>query len=505
MSCKSDNSPRRTAYRLPKGVRWSERKGSFQLVLTFPLKAVLLHPSWSRVFRLLSKGKFVSLEQIAGLFKSQDQGKIELFLNDLSRKGFLEQEGFSKLSEYPYVSIIIPVRNRPKEIEACLNSLGKIIYPSEKLEIIVVDDASSDDTPLRISRFPVRLILLKQQRQASYCRNLAAKEARGIILAFIDSDCVADPLWLQELVPVFRDLSVGAVGGLVDSYSSKTPLERYEKVKSPLAVSPRARRSSESDKSFYVPACNLLARRKLFLELGGFKEDLNLGEDVDLSWRMQDSGHQVEFKPAGKVYHRHRNRLSSFCMRRFDYGTSEPLLQKLHPQRSKEMFFPTGAWLFWGSLAFALVFRFFPLLGVGVFIILLDAMRKFLTVRRKRINIVYNALIISTLRTYFAFFYHSCAFVSRYYLIWALAFAPFLPRISVTVFGAHIFTGLGEYMMKKPHLNLVSFLCYFSLDQLSYQLGVWWGCFNNSFFNSVSPRITAKISDSGGKLQKTSR
>ncbi len=114
--------------------------------------------------------------------------------------------------------MIIPVRNRPREIEDCLFSLGKLDYPESKIEIIVVDDASTDHTPQVASEFPVRLISLRDNRQAPYCRNLAAKNAIGEILAFIDSDCLADPFWLKELISAFKDARVAAVGGRVASW-----------------------------------------------------------------------------------------------------------------------------------------------------------------------------------------------------------------------------------------------------------------------------------------------
>ena len=75
-------------------------------------------------------------------------------------------------------------------------------------------------TPLPTARlrvaaqFPVQTLAVRTRRQAAACRNLAARQAKGEILAFMDSDCMADPLWLHELLPTFRDPAVGAVGGL---------------------------------------------------------------------------------------------------------------------------------------------------------------------------------------------------------------------------------------------------------------------------------------------------
>lgn len=483
---------KKLAYRLPRNIAYHENNGSPQLVLDFPLKTISLHPSWRVVVKRLFGGTFIPLENIVPLVKGIGSDKIELFLNDLSRKGFLEQEGLSTLSDYPFVSIVIPVRNRPAQIEACLHSLSQLIYPSEKLEIIVVDDASTDNTPQTVSAFPVRLISLKENKQASYCRNLAAQKARCDILAFIDSDCLADPLWLQELMPAFKDPSLGAVGGIVGSYFVESALDRYEQVKSSLIVGLRARRSSESEKFFYVPSCNLLARRNLFLKLGGFREDLFVGEDVDFCWRLQDAGHHVEFRPAGRVYHKHRNGLRPFCRRRFDYGTSEPLLQQLHPERSKQMVFLPGASLFLCMAVLAIIFESVLLLFLCGITVMMDTLRKFASVTRSSIPIKFPALFLAVIRTYFAFFYHCCAFVSRYYLIWSIFVIPLSPLAFTIIMGMHFFTGVMEYFIKKPRLNLFAFLFYFSLEQFSYQSGVWWRCLKNLSFNAVNPRITWK-------------
>jgi hypothetical protein len=250
----------------------------------------------------------------------------------------------------------------------------------------------------------------------------------------------------------------------------------------------------QREKFFYVPSCNLLARRDLFLKLGGFREELSVGEDVDLCWRMQDAGHHVEFRPAGRVYHRHRNRLRHFCARRFDYGTSEPLLQQLHPERSKQMVFPPGASLFWGIAILAITFESFPFLALCGITVLFDALSKLFRITGKGTTIKFPAVFMAVVRGYFAFFYHCCAFVSRYYLFWAIAIIPLFPLVSVIMLGMHFLTGWVEYFIKKPHLNPVSFLLYFSLEQLSYQLGVWWGCLKNMSFSSVNPRVAWKIS-----------
>lgn len=482
------------AYRKRKTVSYHERNGSPVLVLHFPLKAIVLSPSWKIVINLLSKGEFIPFKNIAPLVEHDNPEKIEIFLDNLVRKGYFESEGVSTIHDYPFVSIIIAVRNRPEEIKACLQSLMKVHYPTDKTEIIVVDDASTDNTPNVVSTFPVQLISLKEHKHAPFCRNLAAKRAKGDIFTFIDSDCLADPLWLKELIPVFKDASVGAVGGMVDTYSMEKGLDRYEKVYSSLNMGPWIRRSSENDRFFYVPACNFFVRKDLFLSMEGFKEELILGEDVDFCWRLQDMGHNVEYRPVGKVYHKHRNRLKSFCLRRFDYGTSEPLLHLLHPRRLKEMIFLPGESLFWSVVVLSVILKSVPVLGVGGMIVLADTLIKFVRMRRKTVQIGFIYIVFAVLRSYAAFFYHFCAFVSRYYLILGILTFPLFPLFSMIIFGIHLFIVSVDYFIKKPRLNPISFLLYFSLEQLSYQLGVWWGCFKHFSFNSVNPRVVIRAS-----------
>ncbi len=476
-------------YRLAKGVTRHEKNDGIFLLLGFPLKSLSLHPAWKGIIRCLSGRDYVAFQQLLPLIENVDADRVESMLNDLVLKGFLEQQGIPALSELPMVSIIIPVRNRPEEISACLKSLEDLDYPANRLETIVVDDASTDHTPEIVSGFPVRLIRLENNQQAPFCRNLAAGEAKGEILAFVDSDCLVDPLWLKELLPTFKAASVGAVGGRVASYFNTSGLDCYEAANSSLIMGRHAMRSQERDTAFYVPSCNLLVRRSLFLGMDGFREELVVGEDVDLCWRIQDHGLHVAFQPVGKVFHKHRNRLIPFCGRRFDYGTSEPLLQKLHKKRSKKMVFPVGG-SFFLALGILAMMTASPMLLIPCGAISIgDALNRWCIVRKKGVPVGVMSILLAVLREYFSFAYHLCAFASRYYLIWAILLLPLFQTASMVIMTMHLVVGIVGYVIKKPQLNPFSFLFYFTLDQLSYQSGVWWGCFRHRAFGSVNPKL----------------
>lgn len=482
------------AFRLPSSVQVHSETDGLSLVLSYPLKFIRLDQFWQPVFTYLSSSRDgVSLQKISSLLPQIDPFALEIFFGKLVRRGFLEQQGTAHPKVYPSVSVIIPVRNRPEEIKACLTSLQKLNYPSGKIEIIVVDDCSSDSTPEVIRKFPVTLLALKKHRQASFCRNVAARHAKNEILAFIDSDCEADPDWLLDLTPAFREKDIAAVGGMIDSFYTINQLDRYEKVQSSLMISSWYKRSSELDRFFYVPSCNFLVRRDCFRELGGFKNDLHVGEDVDLCWRIQNSGLQVDYRPVGTIFHKHRNRLQAFCRRRFDYGTSEPELQKLHEDRRKKMVFPPLITVFWLAITWFL-FTGDSLFALGALSLpLLSSLATYRKIRRTNGHIGFVDVLSAVLRSYGAWLYHLCAFVSRYYILFSMVFIVFQPLLFCGMAVMHIIACLGQYIIKKPRLSFLAFFFYFSLEQMSYQAGVWWSCIQNKHFGSISPNLVFSI------------
>lgn len=477
------------------------RDDGVQLVLRYPLKTIALHKAWREVFERLIQSPHVPFKDLAALKTGIEKQKIAGFLNQLVLKGFLERTGIDPPDWFPKISVIIPVRNRPSEVDECLRSLEQLDYPTGKLEVMVVDDASEDDTPQTVQKYPVRLIRLEDRCQASYCRNLGAEEATGEILAFIDSDCVADPGWLKQLISAFDDPHLAALGGRVDAYFDQTGLDRYEKAESSLMVSSYAKRTQPDDPFFYVPACNFLVRRDLFLKIGGFNVDLSVGEDVDLCWRLQKQGHTIEFRPQGSVYHKHRNRLAAFCKRRFEYGTSEPLLQKMHPDRVKRFLIPPTAAAIWALLiGWALTGQPF-LGGLAGLVAITDGLIKIH--RYKHFELGFGLIFLATLRGYAAFFYHVCAFVSRYYLIWGLLLLPFAPMATLVVGAMHLANGIVEYHLKRPKIALPLFIVLFTLEQLSYQAGVWWGCIRHGLLSPVLPKPVLKIPSKNGQDYST--
>jgi mycofactocin system glycosyltransferase len=414
---------------------------------------------------------------------------LERFLDGLARKGFLLADRTPSEMATRSVSVIIPVRDRPGDLERCLNSLAQIDYPAELFDVIVVDDASQDETGTVAERYAF-VTLLRNRRSvgASASRNRGARHATGEVLCFLDSDCQVVPHWLREMMVIFEDPAVTAGGGLVSSNLEGRFLDRYEKVQSSLHMGTRQRDSRDANRFFYLPSCNLAVRRTDFLRLGGFNESMAVGEDVDLCWRLMDRGGVIAYRPEAIVFHRHRNRLGAFCRRRYDYGTSEPLLQSLHRRRRKIFPISPLAMFFWGLLAAAVLF--YPVLGAAAMLLLLaHSLQKRQQAQRIGLRLTFGTVLLARIRHCLSVLYYLVAFGSRYYLLPALALSVCLPKLGVVFIVGHAVVGLVHYAIKKPSLNPILFLFFFTMEQISYQSGVWRGCFQQRYFAPLFPRL----------------
>ncbi len=479
-------------YALGKRVRIVEHDCSCVLVMSYPLKAIRLPSAVSGLFRHLADNKESSLEELCQRVTGVGTLALEDFLHRLEKAGWVTSNGLRPLAPLPAVSIIVPVRNRPQEIRACLTSLLSLSYPEGKREIIVVDDASDDETPNVVEAFPVTLHRMRERHGASSCRNWGARHSHGEILCFLDSDCLADAAWLDELLPVFRNPAVAAVGGLVDSHDDRTVLDRYEKVKSSLHMGSHPTDSSMGNRFFYLPACNFAVRREMFFDVGGFRESLEVGEDVDLCWRITNEGGIVEYRPAARISHKHRNTLWPFCKRRFDYGTSEPLLQELHPDRIKTFVLWPKAVIFWALCAATALTGAWILGIMAAAWLLLDTVIRRREVARLGVTLNFLLPLAAVLRSNASFLFHCSSFVSRYYLVCATLLTPIFPLVGAVAWTLHFGVGTVEFYAKRPRLNLISFLGFFSLEQISYQAGVWFGCFRDKFFLPLFPRVSMR-------------
>ena len=477
-------------YRLRKGVRVEKDGDTFLVVSERPLRVIRVRPQAARILRLCDGQR--NLTEIAARVHGTEEERVYALCDYFRKKGLLEMVEAGNGGYFPFVTVIIPARDREAELRGCLDSVFSQDYPGGRMEVIVIDDGSRDGTGDAAARFPCRLLSHGQSRGQSHCRNLGAREARGEILAFLDSDCVAGERWLREMVTYFQWARVGAVGGYVDGYFEESPLDRYERAFSSLNMGRQVLCGAADDSTLYTPTCNLLVRRAVYWETGGIREDLHVGEDVDFCWRMRGRGFHLLYVPFGRVRHKHRNRLSKMLKRRADYGTSEAVLYRLHPEKKKVFQVPPPAAAAFLAVCTAMLFRTpLPLCAAGV-CLAGEACSKAVKINRLGLGLARGRVLASVARSYFSCAYFISFHVVRYYLapllllgflfhpVWLLG--GFLVGVSSSV----------DYAIKRPRLGFPAFLFYYVLEHLSYQTGVLAGCLRARSFGSYKVRLVRR-------------
>lgn len=236
--------------------------------------------------------------------------------------------GSPDLPNPPRVSVVVCAYNAARTMRQCLDSLERLSYPN--YEVIVVNDGSTDETLEICKLFPYIRLVNQVNHGLSVARNIGMHAATGEIIAYTDSDCVADPDWLNYLVQTFEETGFCAVGG-----PNYPPPEKLL-VPSVVAVSPGGPTHVLLDDhtAEHIAGCNMAFRKDLLMAIGGFDPQFRAaGDDVDICWRVQDSGHTIGFSPAAMVWHFRRNTVKDYFNQQRGYGKAEALVFQKHPDR----------------------------------------------------------------------------------------------------------------------------------------------------------------------------
>jgi GT2 family glycosyltransferase len=266
------------------------------------------------------------------------------------------------LPRYPRVSVVVCAYNAERTMEACLASLETLNYPD--YEVIVVNDGSKDKTLEISERFGYCRIISQPNKGLSVARNVGAEAATGEIVAYTDSDCVADPDWLTYLVAKMESAGLVACGG------PNFPPPEDSLVPAAVAVSPGGPTHVliSDDVAEHIAGCNMAFRRDVLLRLGGFDPLYRAaGDDVDICWRFQDAGYVIGFSPAAVVWHFRRNTVKAYIGQQRGYGKAEALVYGKHPIRFN--LFGQAKWLgrIYGDLSASLLLSRRPVIYSGVF------------------------------------------------------------------------------------------------------------------------------------------
>jgi len=229
------------------------------------------------------------------------------------------------------VSVIVPVKNGSAHIRDLLDSLERLDYPKDRLEVLVVDGNSTDSTREVVSEYPVKL-LTEERPGINAARNTGLKHSIGEIVAFTDADCVVSENWVKRIVEDFQDQTVACVAGNVEGYYDDF-LSRYSD-ESIIPVLRRFGKREVLDKIKpplqYPAGCNMAMRRAVVERVGLFDESIAFGFDEDeLVERICKDGNRMVLDPAVLIRHKHRSSLAELLKQNFRYGRGMGLLPRV--------------------------------------------------------------------------------------------------------------------------------------------------------------------------------
>lgn len=231
-------------------------------------------------------------------------------------------------SRWPSMSVVICAHNAEATIDECLEHTCSLDYPN--LEVLVVDDGSSDLTAEIARRHPRATVLSIPHSGLATARNEGLLATAGEIVAYLDSDAYPTPEWPYYLAMGFEKNDVVGVGGPNECPPADTM--RAQQIASapggPIHV------LLSDDLAEHIPGCNMAFRRATLEELGGFDPIYTVaGDDVDFCWRVLDRDLEIAFHPAALVWHHPRSAIKAYLRQQWGYGRSEALVQARHPDR----------------------------------------------------------------------------------------------------------------------------------------------------------------------------
>jgi glycosyltransferase involved in cell wall biosynthesis len=238
-------------------------------------------------------------------------------------------------------SVIIPAYNAQETIDFCLDSLIKQKNLDFPLELIFVDDGSTDGTVEHIKRFQqqdlpnnvkIKLLLQEKNQGPAAARNRGAKEASGDILLFTDADCVAEVDWVKEMLSPFKSEQISAVKGAYKTKQTELVARLAQ-----AEFDSRYQLLAKQEKIDVVFTYAAAIKKSVFWDVGGFDTSFPKAdnEDTDLSYKIAKK-HTIIFNPKAIIYHQHPASLKEYLTKKFSRGYWRMYVYKRFPEKAMQ-------------------------------------------------------------------------------------------------------------------------------------------------------------------------
>ncbi|WP_019038021.1 glycosyltransferase [Psychroflexus tropicus] len=320
-----------------------------------------------------------------------------------------------------HFSFVIPVYNRPNEIDELLQSLVQV---EGNFEVVIVEDGSDETCDAIVDKFKEDLDIsyfLKENSGPGDSRNFGMSKAKGNYFIILDSDVIVPSFYLKTVREALHFKYLDCYGGsdkALDSFTSVQKAIDYAMTSILTTGGIRGTVQSKVSRSYEPRSFNMGISKSAYKKSGGFGK-IHPGEDPDLSIRLRELGFKVGFIHGAHVYHKRRTDLIKFSRQIFKFGLVRPILLERYPSTSK----PTYWFPFYYTLGL--------LIGIGLLFIQLHFILYF--------YVLYNSLImldslinyksikisfLSLLATNIQFLSYGIGFIISYYKIHILKKNP---------------------------------------------------------------------------------
>ncbi len=277
-----------------------------------------------------------------------------------------------------FYSIIIPVYNRPEEVDDLLHSLTKQTY--KHFEVLIVEDGSTRPCKEIVDGYARQLEIRYfaiPNGGPSRARNHAAKQSKGDYLLILDSDCLLPEGYLDAINDELDQEPADAFGGPDKAHASFTSIQKaISYAMTSFFTTGGIRGGKKKLDKFYPRSFNMGVRRDVFMLLEGFDTSMRYGEDIDFSTRLFRSGFRTRLFPEAYVYHKRRTTFRQFFRQVEHSGEARIVLWHKYPETLKLVHcLPSLFVVFVISILLLGIWQpiLYSLIGLYIFLIFIDA------------------------------------------------------------------------------------------------------------------------------------
>ncbi len=268
----------------------------------------------------------------------------------------------------PAYSLIIPVYNRPQELDELLACIQ--LQEFRDFEVVVIEDGSTDDAAQIIEKYKASFDLayyVKENGGQGFARNYAFERAKGNFFIILDSDALLEPTYLIEVDKAIKADHLDLFGGPDKDHPSFSPIQKAISYSMTSFLTTGGIRGKEKNigGQFHPRSFNMGISRKVYEATGGFKIT-RMGEDIEFSIRCISLGFKSGLIPKAFIYHKRRTDFRQFYNQLHFFGRARINISRFFPKELKPVhFFPFLFFCYYVLTGLALLF--FPSLGVLLF------------------------------------------------------------------------------------------------------------------------------------------